>query len=83
MRMGYSARRSYLERFYGNHPCDANPSKALQIQEIFGDSGIRILTMDEAGITGEAYEPEKGTFESNAFLKAQYVREQKPCLGHG
>ena len=55
-----------------------NPSKALQIQEIFGDSGIRILTMDEAGITGEAYEREKGTFESNAFLKARYVREQKP-----
>ncbi len=55
-----------------------NPSKALQIQEIFGGSAIRVIAMEEAGISGEAYEPETGTFASNAFLKARYVREQAP-----
>lgn len=55
-----------------------NPSKALQIQEIFNGSSVRILTMDEAGIVGEAYEDEDTTFTDNALKKAQYVRAQQP-----
>jgi XTP/dITP diphosphohydrolase len=51
-----------------------NPSKALQIQEIFEDSSIRVRTLDEAGIQGEAIE-DGATLEENAFKKAWFAYE--------
>jgi XTP/dITP diphosphohydrolase len=51
-----------------------NPSKALQIQELFKDTGIHVLTLDEAGIEGEGVE-DGTTLEENAFKKAQYAFE--------
>lgn len=56
-----------------------NPSKALQIQQIFDGSGITVRTMDDTGVVGEAYEDEDTTFEDNALKKARYVREQAPA----
>jgi XTP/dITP diphosphohydrolase len=55
-----------------------NPSKTLEIQHVFADSPIIVRSMENAGIIGEAFEPEDGNFESNAFLKAHFVQEQVP-----
>lgn len=52
-----------------------NPSKALQIKEVFNDMEVSILTLAEAGIEGEAVEDGK-TLEENAFKKARYAKEK-------
>jgi XTP/dITP diphosphohydrolase len=52
-----------------------NPSKVTQIQELFGDSDIRVLTLDEANIKGEGIE-DGTTLEENAFKKAWFAYEQ-------
>ncbi|CAN5727957.1 RdgB/HAM1 family non-canonical purine NTP pyrophosphatase [soil metagenome] len=52
-----------------------NPSKALQIQELFKDSDVTVLTLAQAGIEGEAIE-DGVTLEENAFKKAHYARER-------
>ena len=49
-----------------------NPSKAEQIQAIFADLPIKILTLDQAGIKGEALEDGQ-TLEENALKKAIYA----------
>jgi XTP/dITP diphosphohydrolase len=51
-----------------------NPSKALQIQEIFGGSAVQVRTLDEAGIKGEAVE-DGASLEENAFKKAWFAYE--------
>ncbi|MES2225986.1 MAG: non-canonical purine NTP pyrophosphatase [Patescibacteria group bacterium] len=56
-----------------------NPSKALQIQEIFEGSGLRVRTLEEAGIEGEAVENGE-TLEENAAKKAWYAHEHAPGL---
>jgi XTP/dITP diphosphohydrolase len=51
-----------------------NPSKLLQIQEIFDDSNIQVLTLDDVNIQGEAVED--GTLlEENAYKKAWFAYE--------
>lgn len=52
-----------------------NPSKALQIQTLFEDSGIRVRTLAEAGIEGEAVE-DGATLRENAAKKAWYAHER-------
>jgi XTP/dITP diphosphohydrolase len=52
-----------------------NPSKALQINTIFQDTPIEIVTLDEANIEGEAVENGK-TLEENAVKKALYAFEK-------
>jgi XTP/dITP diphosphohydrolase len=52
-----------------------NPSKALQIQTLFSDSSIRVLTLAEAGIEGEAVEDGE-TLRENAAKKAWYAHER-------
>lgn len=52
-----------------------NPSKALQIQAIFGDSSINVISMDMAGIKGEAVEDGE-TLEENALKKAKFAYGQ-------
>lgn len=49
-----------------------NPSKLEQIRQVFDGSGIEILSMEEAGIQGEAVE-DGTTLEENARKKALYV----------
>src|SRR4051812_25378542 len=49
-----------------------NETKAEQIKAIFAGSPVRILTLDEAGISGEAIENGK-TLEENAYKKALYA----------
>lgn len=51
-----------------------NPSKAEQIRAIFAGSPINVLSLDGAGITGEAVE-DGATLEENAEKKAGYARE--------
>jgi XTP/dITP diphosphohydrolase len=51
-----------------------NLSKVTQIQELFGDSNIRVLTLDDANIEGEANE-DGITLEENAFKKAWFAYE--------
>lgn len=52
-----------------------NPSKAQQIQALFAGTGIEILSLEEAGIEGEAIE-DGVTLEENALKKVLYVRER-------
>ena len=52
-----------------------NPSKVLQIQEIFGNSSIRVLTLDDAEIKGEAVE-DGALLEENALKKAWFAYEK-------
>ncbi len=52
-----------------------NPSKALQIQELFSGSNIRVRTLDEMQIEGEAVE-DGATLEENAFKKAWFAYEK-------
>lgn len=51
-----------------------NPSKALQIQELFADSNITVQAMADAGIEGETTE-DGTTLEENAFKKASFAHE--------
>lgn len=52
-----------------------NPSKAEQIKAVFAGTDIRILTLDEAGIVGEAVE-DGMTLEENSLKKAQYAHDR-------
>lgn len=54
-----------------------NVSKAAQIKAVFAGSGITILTLDEAGIEGEAVE-DGNTLEENAFKKVDHAAAQRP-----
>lgn len=49
-----------------------NPSKAEQVKWIFNDSRFRILTLEEAGIEGEAVENGR-TLKENALKKAMFA----------
>ena len=49
-----------------------NPSKAEQIKALLGHLPLRILTLDEAQIKGEAVE-DGTTLEENAYKKAHYA----------
>lgn len=49
-----------------------NPSKIEQIRAIFSDLDIKILSLDDAGIEGEAIE-DGGTLEENAHKKAIFA----------
>lgn len=51
-----------------------NPSKAVQIQGVFQGSPVQVLTLDEAGIEGEAVE-DGLTLRENALKKALYAHE--------
>ena len=52
-----------------------NPSKAEQIKAMFLDTSITVLTLAEAGISGEA-EEDGATLEENALKKAMYAYER-------
>ncbi|MDR3548096.1 MAG: non-canonical purine NTP pyrophosphatase [Candidatus Pacebacteria bacterium] len=52
-----------------------NPSKAPQIQTLFGDSSIRVHTLDELGIEGEVVE-DGMTLEENSTKKAVFAHER-------
>lgn len=54
-----------------------NPSKALQIQEVFDGSDVTVLTLDDVGIKGEAVE-DGTTLEENAFKKADFAHTLSP-----
>jgi len=51
-----------------------NPSKLHQINEIFQGSNITVMSLDDAGIQGEAVEDGE-TLEANALKKARFARE--------
>lgn len=51
-----------------------NPSKALQVGKIFEGSSIVLLTLDEAGIEGEAVEDGE-TLRDNALKKARFAHK--------
>ncbi|MBE5776297.1 MAG: ribonuclease PH [Clostridiales bacterium] len=51
-----------------------NRHKIIEISEMLGDK-YRVLSMKEAGVTGEAVENGE-TFEANAAIKAEFVTEQ-------
>jgi XTP/dITP diphosphohydrolase len=51
-----------------------NPSKAEQIRKMFENSNIRIISLDEANISGEAVEDSR-TLQDNALKKARYACE--------
>jgi XTP/dITP diphosphohydrolase len=53
-----------------------NPSKAQQIKAIFAGSPISILTLDDAGIEGEAVE-DGATLQENALKKAFFVHQAR------
>lgn len=52
-----------------------NPSKAVQIKELFRGSSYRVLTLSDTGIEGEAVEDGE-TLEENALKKARYAHER-------
>lgn len=54
-----------------------NPSKAEQIRKIFEHSDIKILSLDEANISGEAVE-DGLTLQDNALKKARYASQYAP-----
>lgn len=56
-----------------------NPSKANQIDVLFRGSGMRVRTLEEAGIEGEAVE-DGTTLEENASKKACYAHERADGL---
>lgn len=51
-----------------------NPSKALEIQRLFVDTPFLVLTLDEAGIKGEAVE-DGATLGENARKKARFAHK--------
>jgi len=57
-----------------------NPTKAVQIQAIFADSPISILTLADAHIEGEGIE-DGTTLEANAFKKALFAQEKSGLWG--
>lgn len=52
-----------------------NPSKAEQIKAIFAGLPVKILTLDRAGIMGDAVE-DGNTLQENALKKARFAYEQ-------
>ena len=52
-----------------------NPRKVEEVAGVFTNSNIRLLTLDDAGITGEALE-DGNTLEQNAFNKSWYAYER-------
>lgn len=52
-----------------------NESKAQQIKALLGTLPLRLLTLDEAGVAGEAVENGM-TLEENALKKARFAQEQ-------
>jgi XTP/dITP diphosphohydrolase len=52
-----------------------NPTKALQILDVFLGSSVKVTTLEEAGIEGEGVE-DGTTLGDNAFKKALYVHAQ-------
>ncbi len=52
-----------------------NPSKTLQIQELFAGSPFQILSLNDAGIVGEAVE-DGATLEENALKKIMFVYDK-------
>lgn len=54
-----------------------NPSKALQVQELFAGSQLTIQTLEQANIVGEAVE-DGLTLEENALKKARFAHEEAP-----
>ena len=52
-----------------------NKDKLKEIRQILKDCNVEVISMKEAGITGEAEETGK-TFEENALQKAGYVFEK-------
>lgn len=54
-----------------------NPSKAKQITAAFAGSPIEILTLDQAGITGQGIE-DGITLQENALKKARFVHQHNP-----
>jgi len=57
-----------------------NPSKAEQVRGIFEGSGITILSLDEAGITGQGEESDGpvATLHQNALIKARFAQAHLP-----
>ena len=56
-----------------------NPTKAKSIMAIFDGIALNVLTLDDAGIAGEAIE-DGATLEENAEKKARFAFEQtKKC----
>lgn len=51
-----------------------NPSKAEQIRAVFKDSSIKVFTLADTGIDGEAVE-DGNTLEENALKKAMFAHE--------
>jgi XTP/dITP diphosphohydrolase len=56
-----------------------NPTKASQIKALFEGTAIRVLTLDDAGIGGEAVENGE-TLEENSFKKARFVQDHAPGM---
>lgn len=54
-----------------------NPSKADQIKAMFTNPSVKVLTLSEAGIEGEAIE-DGVTLGENAMKKVLYVQERLP-----
>ena len=54
-----------------------NPSKAEQIKAIFVGTDIKVLTLSDAGIEGEAVE-DADTLKENALKKAVFADEHAP-----
>lgn len=52
-----------------------NPTKALEIKEMLADFKVNVLSLDEAGIQGEA-EEDGSTLEENAEKKVDYAARQ-------
>ncbi len=52
-----------------------NPSKVEQAKAVFHDSSVSIISLDEAGIKGQATE-DGTTLEENATKKAMFVHNQ-------
>jgi XTP/dITP diphosphohydrolase len=52
-----------------------NPTKASQIQALFEGTAVRVLTLDDTGITGEAVE-DGTTLAANSYKKALFANEQ-------
>ncbi len=53
-----------------------NPSKVLQVQTLFGNSNIRVLTLDDVGIVGKVDEDDDVTEVENSTKKALFAHEQ-------
>lgn len=54
-----------------------NENKMVEIREILSDSGLKILSMTEAGLTADVVE-DGTTFEENARIKAAHIARLAP-----